>query len=174
MALDSLTVAIAELGSISERRIDKLMNPVFSNLPAFLVKNQYAGLNSGMMIAHYTAASLVSENKVLGQPAVLDSIPTSNDKEDHVSMGALSARKAAKVLEHTEWILAAELLAAAQGLEFETDYKPGIGVQKAYELIRRRIPPIEADRSLSDEIKWLAQQIHQGQFEPVFKVPSHS
>ncbi|HEY9745241.1 MAG TPA: histidine ammonia-lyase, partial [Oculatellaceae cyanobacterium] len=123
MAMEMLALALSELGSISERRIDKLMNPAFSELPAFLAGGQSPGLNSGMMIVHYTAASLVSENKILAHPAVTDSIPTSNDKEDHVSMGATAARKASAILAHTRWVLAAELLCAAEGLEYREGKK---------------------------------------------------
>ncbi|MDX2086079.1 MAG: histidine ammonia-lyase [Candidatus Melainabacteria bacterium] len=163
MALDFLAIALAELGSVAERRIDKLMNPVFSGLPAFLVKDAHAGLNSGFMIVHYTAASLVSESKGLCHPAVVDSVPTSNDKEDHVSMGAIAARKAAQVLAHTRWILAAELLAAAQGLAFESVFAPGLGVQAAVAFIRQSIPVLEQDRTLAPEVEQVAGRIENGQ-----------
>jgi len=154
MALDLLGIALAELASISERRMDKLMNPVFSELPAFLVPpTEQAGLNSGMMIVHYAAASLVSENKILAHPAVVDSIPTSNDKEDHVSMGATAARKAQKILTHTQWVLASELLCAAQGLEYHGDLKPGDGVKKAYDQIRGVVAPLKTDRILSGDVE---------------------
>jgi histidine ammonia-lyase len=153
MALDFLAIAIAELASLSERRIDKLMNPVFSGLPAFLVGSAQEGLHSGLMIVHYTAASLVSENKILCHPACVDTIPTSNDKEDHVSMGATAARKALKVLEHTQWVIAAELFCAAQGLEHRDGLKPGKGVWDAYEIIRREIAPVEGDRVFAPDVE---------------------
>lgn len=156
MAMEMLSLALSELASISERRIDKLMNPVFSELPAFLAGSHQAGLNSGMMIVHYTAASLVSENKILAHPAVVDTIPTSNDKEDHVSMGAAAARKTAKILEHTRWVLAAELLCATEGLEYRGNLKPGEGVWQAYQLIRKRVPPLTADRSLASDVEHVA------------------
>lgn len=160
MAMEMLALAISELASISERRIDKLMNPVFSELPAFLASTQQqAGLNSGMMIIHYTAASLVSENKILSHPAVTDSIPTSNDKEDHVSMGAIAARKAAKILEHTRWVLAAELLCAAEGLEHRDGLKPGDGVWKAYQAIRKIVSPLTMDRTLAPDVEKIATLI---------------
>ncbi len=163
MTLDMMGIALSELASISERRIDKLMNPVFSELPAFLVgKGSEAGLNSGLMIIHYTAASLVSENKVLSHPACVDSVPTSNDKEDHVSMGAISARKASKILEHARWVLAAELLAAAQGLEFKGDLKSGDGVQAAYELIRQHVSPLKEDRSCAEDVEKIVALINNG------------
>ena len=115
MAMDFLGIALAELGNIAERRIDKLNDPHFSELPAFLTHGR-PGLNSGTMIAHYTAASLVSENKILAHPASVDSIPSSNNKEDHVSMGSIAARKAAKIAGHVHTILATELFCALQGL----------------------------------------------------------
>lgn len=162
MAMDMLAIAMAELGSLAERRIDKLMNPVFSGLPAFLAGEAQAGLNSGFMIVHYTAASLVSENKILCHPAVVDTIPTSNDKEDHVSMGAIAARKALKVYEHTRWVIAAELLCAAQGLEHRNGLKPGDGVWAAYRLIRESIPPLEADRVLAPEVEKIVTLMENG------------
>ncbi len=163
MALDMMGIALAELASISERRIDKLMNPAFSELPAFLVgKGSEPGLHSGMMIIHYTAASLVSENKVLSHPACVDSVPTSNDKEDHVSMGAIAARKAAKIVEHARWVIAAELLCAAQGLEFQDKLKPGTGIQTAYQLIRQHVSPLKEDRSCASDVEKIVQLIESG------------
>ena len=113
--LDYLAIAVHELASVSERRIERLVNPTLSNLPAFLVKE--GGLNSGFMIAHCTAAALVSENKVLTHPSSVDSISTSGSKEDHVSMGGFAARKALIVVEHVETVIAIELLAACQALD---------------------------------------------------------
>lgn len=162
MAMEQLGLALAELASISERRIDKLMNPLFSELPAFLTPENQQGLHSGLMIVHYTAASLVSENKILAHPAVVDTIPTSNDKEDHVSMGAIAARKAAKILTHTRWVLAAELLAASHGLEFGRAVNPmkaGEGVETAYQVIRRVIPPLTADRVQATDVTLLETQV---------------
>ncbi len=160
LALDMLAIALSELSSISERRIDKLMNPVFSNLPPFLnATTEQAGLHSGLMMVHYTAASLVSENKLLAQPACVDSIPTSNDKEDHVSMGATAARKAARVLTHTRWVLAAELLCASQGLDLLKPLKPGHGVFKAKQAIRKLTPFVSSDRSLASDIDRLANHL---------------
>ena len=116
IAADVLAIAVAELGAISERRIERLVNPALSGLPAFLARD--GGLQSGLMIAHVTAAALASENKALAHPASVDSIPTSANKEDHVSMGVTAARKAARVVANTRRILAIELLAACQALEF--------------------------------------------------------
>ncbi len=169
MALDQLGIALAELASISERRIDKLMNPVFSGLPAFLVGDHHAGLNSGLMIVHYTAASLVSENKILAHPAVVDTIPTSNDKEDHVSMGATAARKAEQILKHTTWVLAAELFAAAQGLEFHNGLRPGQGVRRAYERIRQVVPPVTQDRVFAGDIENVVGLIRNGALTQVIQ-----
>lgn len=162
MAMEMLALALCELGSISERRIDKLMNPIFSELPAFLAGKAQEGLNSGMMIVHYTAASLVAENKILSHPAVVDTIPTSNDKEDHVSMGATAAHKATRILAHTSWILAAELLAAAEGLEYRGDLKPGRGVWRIYQKIREVVPRLTTDRSLSKDVEKLLRLTEDG------------
>lgn len=162
MAMEMLAMALCELGSISERRIDKLMNPVFSDLPAFLAGQHQEGLNSGMMIVHYTAASLVSENKILAHPAVVDTIPTSNDKEDHVSMGATAARKVTRILGHVQWILAAELLCAAEGLEYREGLKPGNGVWQAYQIIRETVSPLNRDRSLSGDVETIVALIENG------------
>ena len=165
MALDMLAIALSELASISERRMDKLMNPVFSELPAFLVPKGHEGLNSGFMIVHYAAVALVSENKILAHPAVVDSIPTSNDKEDHVSMGATSARKARRILAHTRWVLASELLCAAQALEFhcfgEHQLKPGDGVAKAYAEIRKVVAPLTTDRPLRNDVETITGILEQ-------------
>lgn len=153
IAMDHLSIALSELASISERRIDKLMNPAFSELPAFLTGEEtQAGLNSGMMIAHYTAASLVSENKSLAHPASIDSIPTSNDKEDHVSMGATAARKAKKILGHSQWVIATELMCACQGLEFHDTLEPGHGVKTAYDFIRKEVAPLKQDRFMAPDV----------------------
>lgn len=162
MAMELLALALCELGSISERRIDKLMNPVFSGLPAFLAGKRQEGLNSGLMIMHYTTASLVAENKVLAHPAVVDTIPTSNDKEDHVSMGATAACKATKILENVRWIVAAELLAAAEGLEYRDGLKPGAGVHRIYETIREMVPPLTEDRSVAGDVARLAEAVRTG------------
>ncbi|NIM97076.1 MAG: histidine ammonia-lyase [candidate division Zixibacteria bacterium] len=146
LALDFLGVAMSELASISERRIASLTNPATSGLPAFLAKEP--GLNSGFMMAQIVAASLVSENKGLSHPASVDSIPTSMNQEDHVSMGTIAARKAREIVNNSEDVLAIEFLAACQGIDFRSPLKPGTGTGKIYQKIRSRIPPVTKDRLL--------------------------
>lgn len=160
LAMDFLSMAISELASISERRIERLVNPKLSGLPAFLVSD--GGLNSGFMIAQYTAASLVSENKVLCHPACVDSIPTSANKEDHVSMGTISARQCREIIKNTENVIAIELLCAAQALDLFTNLKPGEGTLKAYQVIRQTISPLEKDRILSSDIMAMKDLIRSG------------
>jgi len=160
LAMDFLSMAISELASISERRIERLVNPKLSGLPAFLVRD--GGLNSGFMIAQYTAASLVSENKVLCHPACVDSIPTSANKEDHVSMGTISARQCREIVMNTENVIAIELLCAAQALDLFTNLKPGEGTLKAYQVIRQTISPLEKDRILSNDIMAMRDLIRSG------------
>ena len=157
LALDFLSIAVSELANISERRIERLVNPMLSGLPAFLVSD--GGLNSGFMIAQYTAAALVSENKVLCHPASVDSIPTSANKEDHVSMGTISARKCREVIDNTENVIAIELLCAAQALDLFTNLKPGDGTLEAYRVIRKAISPLEKDRILSKDIAAMMELI---------------
>jgi histidine ammonia-lyase len=161
LAMDFLGIAVAELANISERRIERLVNPNLSGLPAFLVSD--GGLNSGFMIAQYTAAALVSENKVLAHPASVDSIPTSANKEDHVSMGTIAARKAREILLNAESVIAIELLCAAQGLDLFTNLKPGEGTLAAYEAIRSAIPHLEADRQLAPDIAAMKALIRGGE-----------
>ncbi len=149
LALDYAAIAIAELASISERRIERLVNPKLSELPAFLTTA--GGLQSGYMLAQYTAAALVSENKVLSHPASVDSIPTSAGQEDHVSMGATSARKARRVLEHSQQVLAIELVVACQAIEFGTGTL-GAGTAPAYRAVRDAVPPLAGDRVLERDL----------------------
>ncbi len=150
MALDHLGVAASVLATISERRIERLLNPDLSGLPAFLARDP--GLNSGFMMAQVTAAALVSENKVLAHPASVDSIPTSAAKEDHVPMGAHAARKAARIVDHLATVLAIEALCAAQALDFLLPLRAGAGVEAARRALRRTIRPMHVDRVLSDDI----------------------
>lgn len=159
LALDFLGTAISEIGDISERTTDKLMYHEESGLPPFLTEE--SGLNSGMMIAQYTAASLVSENKVLSHPAGVDSIPTSAGQEDHVSMGTISARHCMDILKNVEYAVAIELLAASQGLEFH-DLKPGEGVKVAYETIRGDVEELKEDRPLNPDIEKIKEMILSG------------
>jgi histidine ammonia-lyase len=163
MAADYLSMGIAELGNVSERRIERLVNPQLSELPAFLVKN--GGLNSGFMIAQYTAAALVSENKVLAHPACVDSIPTSANKEDHVSMGTIAIRQCREILDNVEHVLAVEMLCAAQAYDLLTEEKKmegGRGTQAAYRVIRESVPYLDEDRVLALDIGAMVALIRSG------------
>ncbi len=157
LAMDFFAIAVAELANISERRIERLMNGSLSGLPRFLTTD--GGLNSGLMIAQYTAASLVSENKVLCHPASVDSIPTSANQEDHNSMGSISAQKARRVLKNAQNVIGIELLCAAQALDFARTLsnnhgvKAGEGVEAAYASIRKGIDHLDKDRILHDDIQ---------------------
>ncbi|BDP44098.1 histidine ammonia-lyase (plasmid) [Deinococcus aetherius] len=159
LTADALTVAVAELASISERRCEQLLNPALSGLPGFLTP--HGGLNSGLMIAQYTAAALVSENKVLSHPASVDSIPTSANQEDHVSMGAHAGRKLRQVLENTATVLSIELLCASQALDFQP-LRAGAGVDGAYRFIRRLTPPLEHDRYYKPDLDCLLREVRSG------------
>ena len=145
IAMDALAIAVAEIASISEQRIEKLINPAMSGLPAFLVRK--GGVNSGFMIVQVAAASIVSENKTLCHPASVDSIPTSADKEDHVSMGAWAARKATRVLENSRRVLAMEFLAATTGLDFHRPLRSSPKIEATVRTIRTRVKPIRRDRT---------------------------
>ncbi|QZY54238.1 histidine ammonia-lyase [Crassaminicella profunda] len=145
LAFDFLGIAIAELANVSERRIERLVNPQLSGLPAFLT--EHGGLHSGFMIAQYAAAALVSENKVLAHPASVDSIPSSANQEDHVSMGTIAARKARDIYYNASRVIAIELLAAAQAIDFETaNKKLGKGTKVVYDKIRQVIKTLHEDR----------------------------
>jgi histidine ammonia-lyase len=160
-ALDVLAMAAAELASISERRVERLVNPTLSEgLPPFLVAE--GGLNSGFMIPQYVAAALVSENKVLAHPASVDSIPTSAGQEDHVSMGNAAGLKALRVLENAEHTLAIELLAGTQAIEFLAPLRPGEGVSAVHDAIRALSARLTEDRSLSPDIEAVADAIRSG------------
>jgi histidine ammonia-lyase len=146
LALDYLAMAVSELGSIAERRLERLVNPALNGgLPPFLTRN--GGLNSGMMILQYVAAALASENKIFAHPASVDSIPTSANQEDHVSMGSVAALKAGTVVENVSWIVSAEMMAAAQALDF-VSHNLGAGVRAAHRLIREAVPHWDGDRIL--------------------------
>ncbi|TNF76182.1 MAG: histidine ammonia-lyase [Bacteroidetes bacterium] len=161
LAMDGLSMAVSELANISERRVERLVNPQLSGLPAFLIRD--GGLNSGFMIAQYTAAALVSENKTLCHPACVDSIPTSANKEDHVSFGTISARKCREIVKNSECVLAIELLCAAQSLDLFTNMKPGDGTLEAYRAIREQISHLDRDRILSTDIHFMVEMIRGGQ-----------
>ncbi|HTQ09316.1 MAG TPA: histidine ammonia-lyase [Fimbriimonadaceae bacterium] len=151
-ALDYAAVAITDLMNISERRIDRLINPDLNeHLPPFLTPR--AGSSSGFMIPHVTAVALLNEAKILAHPASVDNLPTSGGKEDHVSMGMSAALKFRQIVDNAEMVVAIELLAAGQGLEFRKPLKPGAGALTAYESLRRLVPWLEEDRSMTADIE---------------------
>ncbi|WP_025640628.1 histidine ammonia-lyase [Schnuerera ultunensis] len=154
LAFDFLGIALSELANSSERRIERLVNPQLSGLPGFLTEK--GGLNSGFMIPQYTAAALVSENKVLAHPASVDSIPSSANQEDHVSMGTIAARKAKEILYNTTRVLAIELYAAAQAIDFDEPKKLGEGTKIAYEAIREKVDRLYDDRIMNVDINTCA------------------
>ncbi len=159
--LDFLAIAMSAAGSISECRIEKMINASMSELPPFLAKK--GGLNSGLMIVQVAAASLVSENKILSHPASVDSIPTSADKEDHVSMGTIASRKLRTVIENVEKIAAMELLTAKQALGFHLPLKPAAAVKAAYDYLDPDIPFAEEDRVFARDIEKIRSKIQQGE-----------
>ncbi|MFH1417715.1 MAG: histidine ammonia-lyase [Planctomycetota bacterium] len=151
MAADYLCIALSELANLSERHTNRLLNPTLSGLPDFLVEGK--GLNSGLMVAQYTAAALVSENKVLSHPASVDSISVSADQEDHVSMGPIAVRKCNEILRNVRTVLAIEMMSAAQAYEFQEGRRPGKGTGVAYDLIRSKVPALKDDRVLYPDIE---------------------
>lgn len=157
LTMDYLAMGLSEICNIAERRVEKMMNPHFSDLPAFLTKN--SGLNSGLMIAHVTMAALASENKYLCHPASVDSIPTSTDKEDHVSMGVTSGRKLLEVVSNVQYGLAIELLCNTQGIEFLRPMKTSPALEKVITLVRKHVEPIEDDRTFHKDIENLSKLI---------------
>jgi len=160
-SMDFAAIAVSGMASISECRIEKMINPAMSGLPAFLAPK--GGLNSGHMIVQVAAASLVSENKVLAHPASVDSIPTSADKEDHVSMGTIAARKFGQIVENCEFIVAMEFLCATQALDMLKPLKPAAAVNATLELIRKQVPFAEEDRVFSDDIYKIKDMIFEDQ-----------
>jgi histidine ammonia-lyase len=164
LAFDYAAIALTDLMSISERRIDRLVNPDKSEgLPAFLARN--AGVESGFMIAHVAAASLLNEARVLAHPASVDNVPTSGGKEDHVSMGMTSALKLRSIVDLAENSFAIELLAGAEALEHRHPLRAGKGVERAFELVREVAKPLTADRALSGDIARVAQKIRADAFD---------
>jgi histidine ammonia-lyase len=159
LALDYAAVAIADLGTISERRVERLVNPDLSGLPAFLTPDP--GTNSGMMIAQVAAVSLIAENNVLAHPASVTNLPTSANKEDHVSMGMTSALKFQQVVSNVEMILAIELMCAAQGLEFLKPLKPSPRLQDVHSRVRELVPALERDAPLSSYIEALVPLVRE-------------
>ncbi len=170
LVLDYLAIAMTELAGISERRIERLINPEYGDLPPFLSPDP--GLHSGFMVAQVTAAALASENKVLSHPASVDSIPTSGNQEDHVSMGMGSALKLKQILANAERILAIELLCAAQGLDFHRPLQPGVGSRQTTKLIRQRVPPLTADRVLAPDIERIRELVASGALSAVLAASS--
>jgi histidine ammonia-lyase len=168
LVMDFLAIALTDLGNMSERRLTRLTDDASNRgtLPAFLIS--HGGLNSGFMLAQYTAAALTSENKVLAHPASVDTIPTSANMEDHVSMGPIAARQAQEILRNVEYIIAIELLAAAQGIDFRSQImggprEMGRGTRVAYELIRRRVPFLERDAIMYPYIESLWELVNTGE-----------
>lgn len=158
MAADVLALAISEIGALSERRLALLIDPALSGLPAFLVEN--GGLNSGFMIVHVTAAALASENKSLAHPACVDSLPTSANQEDHVSMATFAARRLGEMVANTRTIVACELLAAAQGIDFHRPQKTSPRLSRLYEALRERVDFYDADRYFAPDIEAAAGLLH--------------
>jgi histidine ammonia-lyase len=150
LAMDFLGLAVHEIGSFSERRIARLVDEKLSGLPPFLTR--HGGVSSGLMVPQYVAASLVSENKVLVHPASADSIPTSANQEDHNSMGTISAWKARQIVENVQHVVAIELIAAAQGLDF-IPLSSSPAIEEIRKVLRREVPSLEEDRSLSGDIE---------------------
>jgi histidine ammonia-lyase len=161
LAADYAGIALAEIANISERRVEQMLNPSLSGLPAFLAAQ--GGLNSGLMISQYTAAALVSENKVLAHPASVDSIPTSANQEDHVSMGTHACRKARDILENVLWVVAIELASAAQALDFNLPLRPGRGVEAVHRRIRAEIPHLERDLYFQPDLTRLRDMVRSGE-----------
>ena len=161
LALDYATLAVTELASISERRTARLVDAHLSGLPAFLAERP--GVESGLMIAHYTAAALVNELQSLSHPASVDTIPTSANQEDHVSMGATSALHLRDAIDRAEQVLAIEALCAAQGLDFRAPLRPGKGVARAHAAVRERVPHLAADRSPAPDIGAVRDLVHAGE-----------
>jgi histidine ammonia-lyase len=157
MAVDFLCIAMSEVANLSERHTNRMLNPVLSGLPDFLVEGK--GLNSGLMVSQYTAAALVSENKVLSHPASVDSISVSADQEDHVSMGPIAIRKCTEILKNVRTVLAIEMMSAAQAYEFHGGRRPGKGTAVAYDLIRKKVPPLKDDRVLHPDIEAIRQMV---------------
>jgi histidine ammonia-lyase len=157
LAVDYLCIGMSEVANLSERHTNRMLNPVLSGLPDFLVEGK--GLNSGLMVAQYTAAALVSENKVLSHPASVDSISVSADQEDHVSMGPIAVRKCTEILKNVRTVLAIEMMCAAQAFDFYPGKRAGKGTAVAYDLIRQKVARLEDDRVLWPDIEAIRQLV---------------
>jgi histidine ammonia-lyase len=160
LAIDYAKIALAELASISERRTARLVDGHLSGLPAFL--SETPGVSSGLMIVQYTAAALVNEMQTLAHPASVDTIPTSANQEDHVSMGATAALHLRTVLESAETVLAIEALCATQGLDFRAPMRPGAGLARAHAALRARVAHLAEDRSPAPDIAAARELVHSG------------
>jgi histidine ammonia-lyase len=167
LASDGMALAIAEVGAIAERRIAMLIDSGVSRLPPFLTAD--AGLNSGFMIAHVTAAALASENKSLAHPASVDSLPTSANQEDHVSMATFAARRLQQMIGNTAHILGIELLAAAQGIEFLRPLKSSDALEAVHALLRQHIPAMAQDRYLAPDIEHATALVRDGQLGRILR-----
>jgi histidine ammonia-lyase len=166
-AADTLALAIAEMGNISERRVAVLVDPKMSGLPAFLVQN--SGLNSGFMIAQVTAAALVAENKALAAPCSVDSIPTSANQEDHVSMATHAARRLGPMNDNAAAVIGIELLAAAQGVDFHRPARSSRALEGVHEAIRAEIPHYASDRYFAPDIEAASNWVRSGRFSTLVK-----
>jgi len=164
LAFDYAAIALTDLISITERRIDRLVNPdANEDLPAFLTK--HAGIASGFMMLQVTAVALLSEAKILAHPASADNVPTDGGKEDHVSMGMTAATKLRTIVNLAEQVIAIELITGAEGLEHRKPLAPGHGVAHAYQIVRDRVKPLNEDRSMSDDIQEISEKIRKGEFD---------
>jgi histidine ammonia-lyase len=157
MAQDFLAIAVSEFADLAERHTNRMMNPVLSGLPDFLVEGK--GLNSGLMVSQYSAAALVSENKILSHPAVVDNISVSADQEDHVCMGSVTAMKLTEIIRNTEIVVAIQLMSAAQALDFRRPHKAGAGTEAAFKVIRTRLQKLIDDRPLYPDIEIVTEQV---------------
>jgi histidine ammonia-lyase len=164
LAFDYAAMAVTDLMSISERRIDRLVNPdANENLPPFLTSQP--GMSSGFMMMQVTAVALLNEAKVFAHPASIDNVPTDGGKEDHVSMGMTAATKLRSIVDNAELVTAIELITAAEGLEYRAPMQPGLGVRKAYQIVRAHVPRLIADRPLAPDIEKIVRVIRSGEFD---------
>ncbi|MCY7315627.1 MAG: aromatic amino acid lyase, partial [Rubrivivax sp.] len=167
LAADAMACAIAEVGAIAERRIAMLIDSSVSRLPPFLTPD--AGLNSGFMIAHVTAASLASENKSLAHPASVDSLPTSANQEDHVSMATFAARRLQPMIQNVAHIIGIEWLAAAQGIDFLRPLRSSVLLEQAHALLRQACPVMVSDRYLAPDIEAAAARVADGRLAQLLR-----
>jgi histidine ammonia-lyase len=160
-ALDFLCIAVADLAAISERRLERLLNPDLSGLPAFLAADP--GLHSGFMIVQVTVADILAEMRVLAHPASVDSVPTSANQEDHISMGMTAARKALRSVSLLEYVLGAELMVGVQAVEYHRPLKAGVGVEHVVQAVRKRVARLGEDRPMSPDLEAVAALVRSGE-----------